>query len=138
MEIPEKVRNSERHAHGWKDREISERMSIRMTMFRFAGKSPKIWKKSDHGESPVRPEKARSPMEKVRNGEIPMGKVRNGKSPMEKVRWRKSDGNRRKSDGKSPVRPEKVLRGDFPMEKVRNPEKVRKWAMRILILSEIS
>ena len=81
MEIPEKVRNSERHAHGWKDREISERMSIRTTMFRFAGKSPKIWKKSDHGESPVRPEK--------------------------------------------------VLDGDFPMEKVR------KWAMRILKFFEI-
>ena len=110
MEIPEKVRNSERHAHGWKDREISERMSIRTTMFRFAGKSPKIWKKSDHGESPVRPEKARSPMEKVRNGEIPMGKVRKwkkpyGKSPMEKVRWKPEKVRWKKSGpaGKSPA-----------------------------------
>ena len=96
MEIPEKVRNSERHAHGWKDREISERMSIRMTMFRFAGKSPKIWKKSDNGKSPARPEKSRSPMEKVRNGEIPMGKVRKRKKPY--VRWKKSG-----PAGKSPV-----------------------------------
>ena len=62
---------------------------------------------------------------------------------MEKALWEKSDGKSPIKTGespmeKSPVRPEKVLHGDFPMEKVRNPEKVRKWAMRILILSEIS
>ena len=103
MEIPEKVRNSERHAHGWKDREISERMSIRTTMFRFAGKSPKIWKKSDHGESPVRPEKARSPMEKVRNGEIPTEKVRKRKksySLHSEIQWTfsKSEVSRKKKN----------------------------------------
>ena len=107
MEIPEKVRNSERHAHGWKDREISERMSIRTTMFRFAGKSPKIWKKSDHGESPVRPEK--SPKS---DGKSPKWRNSDGKSPKtEKGLWKKSD-------GESPMET-----GESPMEKVRSGRK---------------
>ena len=59
-------------------------------------------------------------MEKVRNGEIPMGKVQ---------KWKNSDGEIRMENGESPMEKvrsgrKKVLCGDFPMEKVRIPEKV--------------